>query len=86
MTRPKIGSIVIDTSRRELGEGIVQGWRHFPRLGRCARVSFDTGPQFVQVDNLGYRNYRNAGRKPTTQLKAAIFGLTAQQYREAMKA
>ena len=84
MTR--IGSTIIDNTRRELGHGIIQKWVNCPLKGRYARVKFTVGVRCVRVKNARYPGYGNAGRKPTTRLKAAMFGLTARQYREAIRA
>ena len=87
MTRPRIGSTVIDTTRRELGEGVLQFWTHFPTLGRCARVKFALGLKFVREVDMSFApRPRYVSREATAEEQAAArrFGLTVRQYREAV--
>lgn len=51
MRRPSIGTSVIDTTRRELGAGVLRGWFVRADLGLYAHVRFADGLRIVRWAN-----------------------------------
>lgn len=52
--QPRIGTSVIDSTRRELGVGVLQKWVHCQQQGCYARVKFASGVKCVKAANVEY--------------------------------
>lgn len=91
--KPSIGTSVIDSSRPNLGVGVLQCWTTHPQLGKVCRVRFAAGIKLVTRKHCRYATSpapRVIVRKPPVMSDEALiakrYGLTVRQYREAIEA